>query len=121
MIKRIVIAGSRSFNDYVLFSKFVDKCLSKIKFEHKIIILSGHCKGTDIMAERYAAENGYGLKVYPADWTLGKKAGPLRNMQMIRIADYAIAFPGGGPGTISLIRLSQEKGIPIRIFPVNNK
>lgn len=116
--KRVVIAGSRKFNDYSLFSKAVDTCLSRVRNEYAIVILSGHCSGTDLMAERYAEENGFRVEVFPADWSLGRKAGPLRNKQMVDIADFAIAFPSGGPGTRSLIDLAQKKGIPIRVFPV---
>lgn len=118
MKKRVVIAGSRYFNDYSLFCSVVNKCLSRIRFEYDLIILSGHCPGTDIMAERYAAENGFELEIFPADWSLGRRAGPLRNKQMIDAADYAIAFPGDGPGTHSLIEFAKQKGIPIRIYPI---
>ena len=118
MEKRVVIAGSRNFNDYALFSSVVDTCLSRIRHEYDIIILSGHCSGADMMAERYAKENGLGLEVFPADWSLGRKAGPLRNKQMVDIADYAIAFPSGGRGTQSLINFAHQKGIPTKVYPV---
>lgn len=118
MEKRVVIAGSRHFTDYDLFCSVVDKYLSGIRNEYDIVILSGHCSGTDRMAERYAKENCLGLEVYPADWSLGRKAGPLRNKQMVDAADFAIAFPGGGPGTRSLIELAKQKGIPVRVHHV---
>ena len=118
MEKRVVIAGSRNFTDYVLFSAVVDKCLSRIRNEYDLIILSGHCSGTDMMAERYAKEKGFKLEVFPADWSLGRKAGPLRNKQMVDVADFAIAFPSGGRGTQSLINLANEKGIPVKVYPV---
>lgn len=121
MVKRVVIAGSRNFNDYALFSAVVDKYLSIIRTKYKIIILSGHCSGADIMAERYAKENGFGLEVFPADWSLGRKAGPLRNKQMVDVADFAIAFPSGGRGTQSLINFAMQKGIPTRVYPVKTK
>lgn len=118
MKKRVVIAGSRHFNDYAVFCAVVDKYLSRIRNEYDLIILSGHCSGTDLMAERYAKENGLELEVFPADWSLGRKAGPLRNKQMVDVADFAIAFPSGGPGTRSLIDLAKQKGIPIRIHNI---
>ena len=120
MEKRVVIAGSRHFQDYTLFCSVVDKYLSRIRYEYRIIILSGHCSGTDLMAERYADENGLALEIYPADWTLGRKAGPLRNKEMVDVADFAIAFPGGGPGTRSLIALAKQKGIPVRIYALSS-
>lgn len=113
--KRVVIAGSRHFNDYALFCSVVDQCLSRIRQEYELIILSGHCSGTDRMAERYAKENGLKIVIYPADWSLGRRAGPLRNKKMVDAADFAIAFPSGGPGTRSLIQFAKQKGIPIRI------
>lgn len=116
MLKRVVIAGSRYFNDYALFSIVVNRYLSRIRHEYEIVILSGHCSGTDLMAERYAKENGFKLEVYPADWSLGRKAGPSRNKAMVDAADYAIAFFSGGRGTRSLIRLAQKKGIPIKVY-----
>lgn len=119
MEKRVVIAGSRYFNDYDLFSDTVDKYLSVIRLKYKIIIISGHCSGTDIMAERYAYENGYELEVFSANWSLGKKAGPLRNKEMIDKADMAIAFFSGGRGTKSLIDFAKKKGIPLRVYTIN--
>ena len=119
MKKRVVIAGSRYFNDYDLFSDTVDKYLSVIRYKYEIIIMSGHCSGTDIMAERYAYENGYELEVFSANWSLGKKAGPLRNKEMIDKADMAIAFFSGGRGTKSLIDFAKKKGIPLRVYTVN--
>ena len=91
--RRVVIAGSRNFEDYALFCSVVDKYLSRIRNEYDLVILSGHCSGADMMAERYAKENGFALEIFPADWSLGRKAGPLRNKQMVDIADFAIAFP----------------------------
>ena len=121
MKRRVVIAGSRNFEDYALFCSVVDKYLSRIRNEYDLVILSGHCSGADMMAERCAKENGFALEIFPADWSLGRKAGPLRNKQMVDIADFAIAFPSGGRGTQPLINLASQKGIPIRIFPVVTK
>ncbi len=120
MTKRIVIAGSRYFNDYALFCAVVNKCICRIKNKYELIILSGHCCGTDLMAERYARENDLKLEIFPADWQrFGRSAGPKRNKQMVDIADYAIAFSSGGRGTASLINIAQQKGIPIRVYHIN--
>ncbi len=118
MQKRVVIAGSRNFNNYELFCRTVDTYLSRIKNDYDLIILSGHCRGTDMMAEQYAKDRGLKLEIFPADWSLGKKAGPLRNKAMIDVADYAIAFSSGGSGTCSLINCAKKKGIPIKIYSV---
>ena len=118
MKKRVIIAGCRNFQDYRRFCLAVDRDLSRLKEEYELVILSGHCSGTDAMAERYAQEQGYCLEVYPADWRLGNAAGPSRNRHMVEKADYAIVFPSGGPGSQSLVAFAKEKGIPIRIHPI---
>ena len=82
-MKKIVIGGCRDYDDYNVFKEFVDGCLSRLKQEHSLVIISGHCSGVDMMGERYAKENGYGLEIYPADWGRhGRAAGPIRNKQM---------------------------------------
>lgn len=96
----------------------MNKYLSKIRNEYDLVILSGHCSGTDLMAERYAKENGFDLEVYPADWSIGRKAGPSRNKKMVDVADFAIAFYSGGAGTRSLIGLAKQKGIPLRVYKI---
>ncbi len=62
MKKRVVIAGSRNFNDYEMFANIVPICE-----EYEIIIVSGHCSGTDLMGERYAKENGFEVEISPAE------------------------------------------------------
>ena len=110
-MKRIVIGGYRNFNNYEIFKNFVDLCVGQ---ETGITILSGHCKGTDLMAERYAKEKGFALEIYPADWKkYGKAAGPIRNRQMVENADTVIAFVSKtASGTKNLIenakRLNKE-------------
>lgn len=88
----VVIGGYRNFENYEIFSAFVNECLAEYKSE-EITILSGHCKGTDLMAERYAEEKGCLMKIFPAEWQkYGKAAGPIRNKQMVEKADVVIAF-----------------------------
>ena len=68
MKKRVVIAGSRNFNDYEMFANIVGEFLKPIREEYELIIVSGHCSGTDLMGERYAKENGFEVEIYPAEW-----------------------------------------------------
>ncbi len=115
MIKRVVISGSRYFNDYDFFCEKADCCLSKIK--GKIILLSGHSSGVDKMAEKYGEEKGYEVEIYPAEWDkYGRAAGPIRNKKMAENADYVIAFSSGGKGTESMIEAAKAKGIPVEVF-----
>lgn len=118
---KIVIGGCRDYNNYIVFCKFVDMCLIRIRYIEKITILSGHCSGVDLMAEKYAKQNGYGLEIYPAEWKrYGKSAGPIRNEIMIKKANYVIAFwDKKSHGTKNLIYNAKKYNKPIRIKYIN--
>ena len=62
MIKRIVIAGSRDYNNYEEAKEFIDFCIQNIKIEHQLVFVSGCCYGADALGERYAKENGFAVK-----------------------------------------------------------
>ncbi len=101
----IVICGCRDFYDKKVFTEFADKCLAETASKWEICILSGHCSGVDAMAEEYAAERGFAVKLYPAEWArYGKAAEPKRNMQMAKDASAVIAFwDGRSKGTKNMI------------------
>ena len=113
---RVIIAGCRDFNNYELLRGKCDHMLSKKKYTHKVIVVSGHAAGADALGEVYASERGFGLETYPADWSRGRMAGPLRNEKMARVADALIAFwDGKSKGTRNMIDRATMKGIPVRI------
>ena len=112
---RITIGGCRDFEDYEVFTGFVSECIEKMKPRDRIIILSGHCKGTDLMAEKYADEMGYEIEIHTADWKkYGRAAGPKRNAEMIQNSNAVIAFwDGKSRGTKNLLEYAKKKSIPI--------
>lgn len=117
MLKRVVIAGCRDYNDYDEAKQYIDFCLCDIKKENEIVIISGGCSGADAIGERYARENGFRVEKYPADWVkYGKSAGPKRNKQMALISDYIICFwDGKSRGTKSMIEYAREYKKPLKI------
>lgn len=117
MIKHIVIAGCRDFNDYKEAKEYIDFCISNIRKANTIIILSGGASGADALGERYAKENGFKIERHPADWDkYGRSAGPKRNKRMAEISDYVICFwDGKSRGTKSMIEYAKKYGKPIRI------
>lgn len=60
-------------------------------------IVNGAARGADSFSTQYAKEKDIPYKEYPADWSLGKIAGHLRNSEMLQEEniDLVIAFPGG--------------------------
>lgn len=76
----LLVAGSRSFNDYELLSNKLDALLVN---QNEVTIVSGGARGADKLAEAYAKKHNYELKVFEADWNrFGKSAGYRRNEQM---------------------------------------
>ena len=113
---RIIIAGTRFFNDYSLLKETADRLLAdKITAGYSIIIVSGGCSGADLLGERYAKENGYSIDRYPAEWKeYGQKAGIMRNTVMADNADALITYWDGiSRGTKNMIDEARKKGLAV--------
>ena len=118
---RIIIAGSRFFNDYDFLSREVNRIIKELNVSFSdISIISGTAIGADQLGEKFAKENNINLKYFPAQWDkLGKAAGFLRNKEM---ANYAkedngvlIAFWNGkSRGTSHMIDYC--KYIELKVF-----
>jgi len=110
--KKIAIIGSRTFNDYELLVSTMESYKDYIS-----VIVSGGAKGADSLGERWAKENNIETDIYYPDWDkYGKKAGFLRNKQIVENSDGVIAFwDGESKGTQHSFRLCDELEIPIKI------
>ncbi len=85
---RMIIAGSRFFNDYNLFELQIFRILFELNKKHpqhniliidrekkkfkinpsSLEIISGMAKGVDSLAVKFAREYNLALKEFPADW-----------------------------------------------------
>ena len=111
---KVIIAGSRDFDDYELLRKYCDFYLQS---QTEIEIVSGTARGADQLGERYAKERGYPVKQFPADWDKhGRSAGYIRNEEMAKYGDALIAFwNGNSKGTEHMINLAKQYNLKIRI------
>ena len=67
------------------------------------------------MAQEWAEARGVPCEVYLANWAeLGRKAGPIRNQQMLDEGrpTLVVAFPGGR-GTADMIRRARSAGVEV--------
>lgn len=114
---RVVIAGSRNFDNYEIMAAELDKYL---KGKEDITIISGTAKGADRMGERYAFEHGLKVERFPAEWGIYHKgAGPIRNKEMVRNANAVIAFwDGESSGTKNIIECAKAENIPCIVISV---
>lgn len=110
--KRVIVAGSRCFNDYDLLRKRLDYYFANIT----PVIICGEARGADSLGRKYAEEHNCMIESYPADWTKGKNAGYIRNEQMAKVADYLIAFWNGkSKGTEHMIKTMKEQNKPVKV------
>lgn len=119
-MKRVALVGSRDFVDYDNFKQKVDSTLESWGITPKeVVVVSGGAKGTDTLAEKYAKEETTNKPlIFKPDWkTHGKKAGILRNGDIIEAAEYCIAFPSeNGKGTQDSMKRATAKKIPLQVF-----
>ena len=114
---RLVVAGSRDFDDYTLLAAELDKLLAG---KTNITIVSGTARGADRLGERYAAEHNLQIERFPAEWEkYHKGAGPIRNAKMVQSADAVIVFwDSESSGTKNIIECARKEDIPYRIVRV---
>lgn len=114
---RVIIAGSRSFDDYDMLVKTMDMVLQNITDE--IQVVCGMAAGADTLGERYAKERGYQIAYFPADWKkYGRAAGFNRNQEMAKNADALVAFwDGKSKGTKHMLDIAQRYGLRVRLKP----
>ena len=122
---RMIVAGSRDFQDYALMCSHLDKITAGIP--GRIELISGHAPGADSLGERYAREHKMKVRVFPARWVLyGKAAGVIRNQEMVDFArkKEAIAvffWNGTSRGTRDAIWRSLKAGIRTKIIRFDEK
>lgn len=116
---KVLICGDRYWDNYSSILNIVKRLKNKYG---NIKIIEGGCSGADIMAKKAAIECGLEYAEYPANWTeYGKRAGPLRNQQMLdeENPDMVIAFhpnTNQSKGTKDMIARAKKAGIQIYIF-----
>jgi predicted Rossmann fold nucleotide-binding protein DprA/Smf involved in DNA uptake len=110
----IAIVGSRSWKAAHVIRDTIDS----LRLNHPdLTIISGGARGVDRIAAAYARECGVAVVEYHADWRRhGRKAGPMRNREIVAAADEVIAYwDGTSAGTNNTIELARLKGIPVEI------
>lgn len=127
---RIIIAGSRSFDNYDKLCKEVDEFISMQMFfaglgaykSKEVEIVSGGARGADKLGELYAKEHNLRLKIFPADWDkYDKRAGYIRNTEMAEYANCLIAFwDGKSKGTAHMIDLAPKYDLMTAIIKTGN-
>lgn len=110
---RTIIAGSRTATKYSNLLKVLEGVSWK-----PTVVLSGTARGADRLGEQWAEKNGIEIERYPADWeTHGKRAGFIRNAEMVKNAEALIAlWDGESRGTKHIIDLATKHGLFVHVW-----
>lgn len=111
---KLAIIGSRTFTDFDYLKSKVNKIIESYNIDR---IISGGANGADTLAEIYANKYNICTTIFSANWEkYGKKAGYIRNKEIVNRSDMGIAFwDGQSKGTRHTIKLfkSSKKEIII--------
>lgn len=114
---RVLVCGGREYDDwhtldYTLTQAYMDAPTIGDKVDFTII--EGGARGADFLARVWAKFRFLPFEEYPADWNAyGKRAGYLRNKDMItKNIDLVVAFPGGN-GTQHMVKTAKEFGVEV--------
>ena len=112
---RVLVCGGREWTDHTA----IMQRLALIGPGNTVV--HGACRGADTLAGAVAHILGMEVEEYPADWSRhGKKAGILRNLQMLDTnPDLVIAFHehlGESKGTGHTVMEARRRGIPVEVI-----
>ncbi len=111
---RTIIAGSRDGVDLIDINEAMKAC-----GWIPSVVISGTARGSDQLGEHWAIGNSIPVELYPANWTLGKKAGYLRNEQMADKAQALVAiWDGKSRGTKHMIDIANRKGLRVYVHKI---
>lgn len=121
MGRRIIITGSRDWDDPAPIHAVLDEELAKTPQDQWLIVVHGGARGADTIAGKWAYDQLVrGRRVryeqFCADWDgYGKRAGMLRNVVMIGTgAEVCHAFPKGqSRGTRHCMAQARRAGISV--------
>jgi hypothetical protein len=80
-------------------------------------VVCGLARGVDSLGKKWAEKNDIPVKEFPADWDRhGRKAGYLRNVEMVKYADALIAvWDGESKGTQHVITEARKRRLQVYV------
>lgn len=112
---KLIVAGGRDFTNYRLLTNTILYLANNTYADSEISIVSGMANGADKLGFTFAVSHNVKRYQYPADWSLGRSAGFIRNKQMGDFADGLLAFYSGTPGTRHMIEYMRSLNKPVYI------
>lgn len=116
MMRLILVSGSRTWKDKKTIKKFLKKFDPR-----RVLFIHGKAKGFDLMFDRLAKKQGFGVAEMEANWNFyHRAAGPIRNNWMLEFQpDQMYAFHKNisqSKGTKHCYQQSKRRKIPSKII-----
>ena len=114
----LIIAGTRTFQDYSLLDYEVKKFIVENKLKPPLSIVCGMAQGADLLGKKFAEKYKIPVIEMPANWDeLGKRAGYVRNEEMAKISQYCICFwDGASKGSKHMIDLANKYKLTLKVI-----
>ncbi len=116
---KVIIAGSRQpYQDHPPIYYVGDAmAMARSRGIIPTEIVSGGARGVDLAGEMWAAENNLPIKRFIPDWSIGKQAGFLRNIEMAEYGDALVAiWDGRSRGTAHMIAQADARDLNIFVY-----
>lgn len=113
---RVLVTGGRKYRDRQRLYLELDRLHEAKGID---LVIQGGATGADALARDWCAERMVSYRNFPANWSLGRAAGPIRNAEMLKEGrpDLVVAFPGGD-GTADMVSKARRAGVAIMEIPV---
>lgn len=114
---KLIVAGSRTFDDYQLLENEIDKFVGDQTID---CIVSGCARGADRLGEDYAKFNQIKIAYFPANWDkYGRAAGCIRNEEMAKFGTHCIVFVvNDSRGSTNMIKLAQKYNLVTKVIRI---
>lgn len=112
-MRPVIVCGGRDYGNATSICQNLERLF--LEFGDSLVVVTGGATGADFIANTWARHRNVRRAVVRPDWSKGRKAGPLRNAEMLRRFKpvLVVAFPGG-KGTADMVRQAQAAGVPVR-------
>lgn len=135
---RIIVAGSRGYDDYAEFSTLMHDSIATLP-QRDIAFITGLAKtGADAMIVKWCEEHGFPWKDFPAEWDnlnapgavivtrkwdgklYNKRAGMMRNIVMAKHATHLIAFwDDESRGTLQMLSTAMDHKLHLTLHLID--
>ncbi len=118
---RVILAVSRTFNNYGLYKEKVLHYLSDKMKTHTVVIITGVSRSSDIFTDKLLDEIYFIKEHHKANWEkYGEQTILVSNDEMTNSANALIAFwDGRSKGVKNLIDNAKQKGIKVAVVEFN--